>query len=156
MRFIFALLMFFLPLQLLAADTMPKHCRPLKVAVEPFAPGSKTPALLFIRNHSSTDLWITHPVTNPGASAGFSSRLMPGQWSALALNKPKFAISCIESIPGHEQQVPCEGVIDACMMKKVTFPENLSGTFWAGEDMALGALIDYLGSRGIRLPADAR
>lgn len=113
---------------------------------------TKKPLLVMIHNLSSTDLWITHPVSEPSASAGWSSRLQAGNWSALALDKESFELSCIESKPGHEQQVPCMGVISVCRWPVVTMPKQASGTFWAGEDMSLSALAEHLGGRGFGLP----
>ena len=102
-----------------------------------------------IHNLSTIDLWITHPVTEASANAGWSSRLQGGNWSALALDKESFELSCIESRPGHEQQVPCAGLLAACQYSPVKMPKAEAGTFWAGEDMALSALKAHVGSRGI-------
>src|SRR5690606_917703 len=107
-------------------------------------------------NSSQTDLWITHPVSDPSAGAGWSSRLEAGNWSALALDKKKFELSCIESRPGHEQQIPCTGMIAVCEWPTVRIPEQAKGTFWAGENMTLAALTAYLGGRGFKLPASTQ
>jgi hypothetical protein len=99
-------------------------------------------------------LWVTHPVTNPGASAGWTTRLQGGNWTALALKKGPFVLNCIESRPGHEQQVPCEGEIAVCKWnaKKVKIPADSQGTtFWVAEDMSLDALIAAVGARGFVL-----
>ncbi|KTD22770.1 Uncharacterised protein [Legionella lansingensis] len=134
------------------ADTpAPASCKPVAVKEESVMLSAKKPLLILIHNLSKSDLWITHPVSEPSASAGWSSRLQAGHWSALALDKESFEISCIESKPGHEQQVPCAGVISVCRWS-VTMPAQTSGTFWAGEDMSLQALTEYLGGRGFELP----
>lgn len=137
---------------LFAESTLPKGCQAIAVQGESVTLKSKNSKLFFIHNITNSDLWITHPVTNPGASAGWTTRLQAGNWSALAMDKPPFEISCIESRPGHEQQVPCEGAIAVCQWKGVKIPAGSEGTFWAGEDMSLAALTAAIGGRGFIVP----
>lgn len=136
-----------------AESTLPAGCQAVAVQGESVTLKSKKSHLVFIHNVTSTDLWITHPVTDSGASAGWTTRLQAGNWSALALDKPPFILTCIESRPGHEQQIPCEGAIAVCQWKGVKVPGNAQGTFWAGEDMSLSALTAAIGGRGFVLPA---
>jgi hypothetical protein len=131
--------------------SFPKKCKPVRVQGNSVVVDVKKGNLLFIHSTAKNDLWLTHPVNNPSASAGWTSRIQPDHWSALALDKSSFEITCIESRPGHEQQTPCEGMIAVCQWKKIKIPEG--GTFWAGEDRALSALIAALGGRGINVPA---
>ncbi|CDZ76066.1 hypothetical protein BN59_00330 [Legionella massiliensis] len=134
-------------------STLPATCKPVRIKQASANLSAKKPLLVMIHNLSSTDLWITHPVSDPSASAGWSSRLQAGNWSALALDKDGFELSCIESKPGHEQQVPCSGVIAICKWSTIAVPEKEKGTFWAGENMTLSALASHLGGRGFELPA---
>ena len=135
-----------------AESTLPVGCQAVAVQGEAVTLKSKKSKLVFIHNISNSDVWITHPVTEPGASAGWTSRLQSGNWSALAVNKPSFILNCIESKPGHEQQVPCEGAIAVCQWSGVKIPSNDQGTFWAGEDQSLAALTAAVGARGFVLP----
>ncbi|STX50071.1 Enhanced entry protein EnhB [Legionella busanensis] len=130
----------------------PTGCNPVAVEGETVTLKTKQPTLYLIYNNSSNDLWITHPVSEPSASAGWSSRLEAQHWSALALDKNSFELSCIESRPGHEQQIPCTGILAVCHWPKVKLPGNATGTFWAGENMTLESLSAYLGGRGFQLP----
>lgn len=136
----------------LAESTLPEGCQAVMVQGESVTLKSKLNKLVFIHNLSNADLWITHPVTNPGASAGWTSRVQAGHWSALAVDKPPFVLNCIESRPGHEQQVPCEGAIAVCQWKLVKDPKGSQGTYWAAEDMSLSALTAAVGARGFVLP----
>lgn len=136
----------------LAESTLPEGCQAVMVQGESVTLKSKLNKLVFIHNLSDNDLWITHPVTNPGASAGWTSRIQAGHWSALAVDKPPFELNCIESKPGHEQQVPCEGVIAVCQWQLVKAPIGSQGTYWAAEDMSLSALTAAVGARGFVLP----
>ncbi|CAM2733889.1 Uncharacterised protein [Legionella steigerwaltii] len=136
-----------------AESTLPAGCQAVAVQGESVTLQAKKSSLVFIHNLTSADLWITHPVTNPGASAGWTTKLQGGNWAALALNKGPFALNCIESKPGHEQQVPCEGLIAVCKWKGVKIPANDKGsTFWAAEDMSLSALTAAVGTRGFVIP----
>ena len=137
---------------LYAESTLPPGCQAVAVQGETVTLKSKKPTLVFIHNLSNTDFWITHPVTDPSASAGWTSRLQAGNWSALVVDKPSFLLNCIESRPGHEQQVPCEGAIAVCKWKGATLPESSKGTFWAGEDKSLPALTADIGGRGFLVP----
>ncbi|MCX7118113.1 MAG: hypothetical protein NTW94_09500 [Legionellales bacterium] len=135
-----------------ADEIFPAKCHPLMVHEDLLTLSAKKPSVVMIHNLSSIDLWLTHPISEPSASAGWSSRIQGGHWSALALDKASFDLSCIESRPGHEQQVPCKGLLAACIWPSVKSPKSKSGTFWAGEDLPLSALKAHVGSRGFVLP----
>lgn len=136
-----------------AEDGFPASCKPIAVQGESIVLKTKQPQVVLIHNLSASDLWITHPVSDPSASAGWSSRLEAGNWSALTVDKESFELSCIESKPGHEQQVPCSGVTAICEWQNVKIPEQLTGTFWAGENLTLQALTGHLHGRGFEWPA---
>ncbi len=136
----------------LAESTAPVGCQPIAFKGESVTIQAKKNKLVFINNLSKSDLWITHPVTDPSASAGWTTRLQAGNWSALAVNQGPFVLNCIESKPGHEQQVQCEGAISACQFKDVKSPADGQSTFWVAEDMALPALTTAVGGRGFVLP----
>lgn len=135
-----------------AESILPVGCQAVAVQGESVTLQSEKNKLVFIHNVTTADLWLTHPVTEPSASAGWTSRLQAGNWSALAVDKPAFTLTCIESRPGHEQQIPCEGAIAVCDWQGVTIPKKEKGTFWAGEDMSLPALTAAIGGRGFVLP----
>ncbi|WP_425170117.1 hypothetical protein [Legionella sp.] len=135
-----------------AESTLPIGCQAVRVQGEEVTLEAKKNTLVFIHNLTTIDLWITHPVADPSVSAGWSTRLQGEYWSALFLDKGPFVLNCIESRPGHEQQIPCEGAIAVCQWDKVKFPENTKGAFWAAENMSLSALTAALGARGFTLP----
>lgn len=152
MKYILSMLLVLLAANACAEEIFPAGCKPIMVQDEFVKLSAEKPLIVMIHNLSKVDLWITHPVSESNANAGWSSRLQGGNWSALALDKKSFELSCIESRPGHEQQVPCAGLLAACEWVPVTTPKTESGTFWAGEDMALSALTAHVGSRGFVLP----
>ena len=156
MKYILSIILVLVAINARAAEIFPASCKPLMVHEELVKLSTDVPVLVMIHNLSTVDIWITHPVSEPNASAGWSSRLQAGNWSALALDKKTFELSCIESRPGHEQQVPCAGLLAACQWTPVKTPKSESGTFWAGEDMTLSALTAHVGSRGFVLPTPAQ
>jgi hypothetical protein len=157
MKFIFVAL-YLCMASIIYADnnSLPSTCKPIQMKETSTILSAKTPLLVMIHNRSKTDLWITHPVSEPSANAGWSSRLQTGNWSALALDKNNFELSCIESKPGHEQQVPCKEVIFLCSWSKETRSAKGKGTYWAGEDMILSKLIKHLSQRGFELPVSSQ
>ncbi|RUR13528.1 hypothetical protein [Legionella sp. km772] len=154
MRFLICLYLGLLPFISYAEATLPAGCEAVAVQGDSVTLKAKKPKVVFIHNLSKSDLWLTHPVTDPSASAGWTSRIQADHWSALAVDKPSFVVSCIESKPGHEQEIPCEGAIAVCQWKGAKFPENSQGTFWAGEDLPLAELTAAIGGRGFVLPAN--
>lgn len=135
-----------------AEEGFPTSCQALPVVKETVVLHAKDPTMVFIHNLSNTDLWITHPVSEPNASAGWSSRLEINNWSALMVDQASFELSCIESKPGHEQQIPCAGVLAVCEWGSVKLPPQTKGTFWVGENMSVDALKAYVGRQGFVLP----
>ena len=139
-----------------AEEILPARCTPLVVSGDlVIVPATKSTVTL-IHNLSSTDLWVTHPVSDPGAGADWSSHLQAGNWSALVLNDEKFELSCIESRPGHEQQVSCSSVLAVCQWPATDLPQKASDTWWAAEDMLLSPMIAYIKRRGFVLAAPVK
>lgn len=147
-----ALLLLVLTFPAQAKETFPKKCSPIRVKSEMLTLSAETPSVVMLHNLSNADLWITHTVAKPSASAGWNTRLRAGHWTALALDKKNFRLGCIESRPGHEQQTACADILAACEYKSVPAPAAKNTTFWAGEDLPLSELIAHLGSRGFKLP----
>jgi hypothetical protein len=156
MRFVFSILLILFIGGARAEEQNILSCKPIRLKGESTLLSTKKPLLMMIHNLSDADLWITHPVSEASANAGWSSRLQAGNWSALALDISSFELSCIESKPGHEQQVPCSGVISICRWP-VTMPKKSPGTYWAGENMALAGLLGHLGTNGFtKLPTKSQ
>ena len=134
-----------------AEEIFPPRCVPLVVTGDLVELPAAKSMVTMIHNLSNTDLWVTHPVAEPNASAGWSSHLQAGNWSTLVLNDEKFELSCIESRPGHEQQVSCSSVLAVCQWPATAMPEKAAGSYWAAEDMPLASLTAYIKRRGFVL-----
>lgn len=133
------------------ASSIPLGCVPLKMAGETLALALKKPSLILMQNTSENTVWLTHPVADPGASAGWTSQIQSGKWSALALREKNFSFTCTESRPGHEQQIACAEAIMACVWKKAKIPAEEKGSFWAAEDKSLSELKAALSARAFTL-----
>lgn len=151
MHYILSLVLIFFISSACAEEVLPARCTSLVVTGDLLVLPAAKSKITMIHNLSKNDLWITHPVTDPGAGAGWSSHLQAGNWSALVMDGKKFELSCIESKPGHEQQVACSTVVAVCQWTATALPEKFSGTYWAGEDMSLSPLIAYINRRGFVL-----
>ncbi|HVT62480.1 MAG TPA: hypothetical protein VHD33_03220 [Legionellaceae bacterium] len=153
MKFLYLFLCWCISLNSHAQDMYPQGCEPWVVhdAVPNFS--NEKPLIIMLHNLSDSDLWITHPVNNPGAQAGFSSLLQKGKWSALALNRKNesFLLKCIESKPGHEQQISCADVLAICQWPKSKIPGENTGIFWAAENMDFVPLKAYVERQGFVL-----
>jgi len=137
-----------------AENTFPKGCRAMVIHGEEITITAKSNRLIYIHNISSNNMWLTHPKKDPGASAGWTTRLQAGNWSALTIEKGPFILNCIESKPGHEQQIPCMSVVAVCKWKKMPAPKNDDvQTYWVAEDMSLPALNAAVDGRGFNVSA---
>lgn len=136
-----------------AESIFPEGCQAVAVQGEGVTIKVKKNKMVFIHNLTQSDLWLTHPIARSTDNPGWTSRVKSGNWSALALLNGPFTLNCIESRPGHEQQIPCEGAIAVCQWKTVKFPVNPEPTYWAAEDMSLAALTASIGGKGYVLPS---
>lgn len=136
-----------------ALDSLPYHCQSIAVTqATVMLPAASSPSLVMIYNQSDNDLWITHPITDPSASAGWSSRLQSNHWSALALGQDAFELSCVESKPGHEQQISCAGEIMVCLWPNLTEANRKKEPYWAAENMPLRSILSTLRQHGFKIP----
>lgn len=153
MNYILLAILMFLNSNANAEEIFPAGCTPLVVSGDLVVLPAVKSTVTMIHNLSSTDLWVTHPVSEPNMSAGWSSHLQAGNWSALVINDKKFELSCIESRPGHEQQVACSTVLAVCQWPVKALPDKSAASYWAAEDMQLSPMIAYIARRGFALSA---
>lgn len=145
--------LFLLSSSTFAESILPPKCEAVAVVGESVTVQAKKNKLIFIHNITNTDLWITEQSDPLGETSQLTGRLQTDKWSALGLTKGSLILNCIESRPGHEQQIPCEGAIAVCLWNKATFPPNHEhSNFWAGEDQSLPGITATLGAHGFVLP----
>lgn len=105
--------------------------------------------LFLLHNASDAAFQVTHPVKNVGASAGWTSEIGPGKWSAFTAGSEDFALVCVKPEAGDVKTLPCEEVLKVCELPNPEMPSDLSGSFWVSEDKELNALLEDVKSRGI-------
>ena len=127
-----------------ALETLSIPCKSLVVQEATIILSSKKPVMIMVHNLSSNDLWITHSAPEKSAGVDLSSQIGPDKWSALVLTDKTFELKCIESQPGHEQQVPCFGLVAICELTKVSAPQKSKTSHWISENMELRALLENL------------
>jgi hypothetical protein len=153
MRYISMLIIYFFASILHAEEILPARCTPWVVSGELLFLPQKKSTVFMVHNLSSSDLWVTHPVSESSVTPGWSSHLTAGNWSALIANEA-WELSCIESKPGHEQQVSCASVLAVCSWHAASLPLKAKDTPWAAEDMLLSPLTAYIKRRGFILSKD--
>ena len=136
------------------ASIIDSHCRSVSIK-EDSSISVKKDAVVFLHNVGSKKLWVTHPVKEASASAGWASELDPKRWSGLYLPKSEgsFALACVQSEPGHEQHVPCSSTLQICVLTVDKKPKTATSAFWAVENQAKSALLPGLGQRGFEWPS---
>ena len=106
-------------------------------------------SLYLLNNKSDSDYWITHPVKDPGASAGWTTDINPGNWSAFTVNIQDFEITCTKTGQSSMETLPCEKVLRVCRITNPVFKPDMSGNYWVSEDKPLQAVLDEIKGRGI-------
>jgi len=114
--------------------------------------GKNVPMLFLLRNNSSQNLTLNHP-TNKSASAGWSSNLNSGSWSAIFIRQGNFALGCYA--PNDiTKSVPCIKSLQICEVKNPQFKGGIalwSGNFWVAENKAaLEDLLKAIQKRGVQ------
>ncbi len=155
MRYIISMILVLFINHVSAEEIFPDQCTPIMVSGERVILPAANSVISMIHNLSSTDLWITHPVSESNASSSWSSHLQAGHWSALVSDNKPLELSCIESKPGHEQQISCSAVLALCQWKAKQLPKKATDTPWAAEDMVLSPLIAFIERRGFVLSSSS-
>ena len=112
-------------------------------------PASEKEGLFLLHNVSGETFQVTHPVSGGTASAGWTSEIGPGRWSAFAVDSKDFALSCMRFVDGNMKTLPCEKVLKVCELQNPKMPPDLSGSFWVSEDKNREGVIAEIKSRGI-------
>ncbi|MFN3234251.1 MAG: hypothetical protein ACE365_02400 [Gammaproteobacteria bacterium] len=132
------LLLFILPAFVFA---FPKNCTTDNIVYDKgvlkIANKKQAQQVILIQNKSKQVFWLNHEMPQPSASAGWASRIQPGHWSALALDKNTFSLVCTAMKPGDVYYFDCQKKITACQLAstKVTQLKINGGTYWWREDM---------------------
>lgn len=132
-------------------------CTPVKIKIEnntilfPDVLQSKTSQIYFFKNNSLQSIFIDRVNKNPGASAGWSTYLRPGNWAALAINQKNFAISCVMVRPGKVIPLNCSRTLFVCTPQNVVTRTPLKGNYWLAEDKSWEGLLKLLRKKNIKI-----
>jgi len=112
--------------------------------------GSATSRIYLIKNRTQKSIWLDHPVKHTGASAGWSSYLKPGDWSALWVDKNDFSISCSVIAPGKMETLECTQALSVCNPTHLVYSSHRKSTFWLVEGKPWKELLKGLQARGVK------
>lgn len=112
---------------------------------------SKTSQIYFFKNNSPQSIFIDRVNKNPGASAGWSTYLRPGNWAALAINQKNFTINCVMVRPGKVIPLNCSRTLQVCVPQNVTTRTPLQGNYWLAEDKPWEGLLQALQKKNIKI-----
>ncbi len=112
-------------------------------------PSSGKESLFLLHNTSGETFQVTHPVGGGTASAGWTSEIDAGRWSAFAADSKAFKLSCMKPMDGGVKTLPCENALKVCELPNPKMPSDLSGSFWVSENKNREGVLAEIKSRGI-------
>ncbi len=107
--------------------------------------------LFLFHNTAEETVYINHEPKDPGASAGWSTELGAGNWTAISMSTPDFAFTCGKMVPGRFEEFTCSDALKVCKFSNPAFNEKSSGSYWVSENKPLDATLETIKSRGIEL-----
>lgn len=129
MNKIFFFLYFCFSLQLFAAKPF---CQTFTLHDINVSLSTDEPLLMVFHNISEHNIYLVNKKNST------SSLIAPGRWSQFSLVKQSVTFSCIESLPGHEQQVPCKNVLSVCQF--LLKSKHITTTAWLSENLTTSPL----------------
>lgn len=104
-------------------------CQPIGLQGSTIHLSTTKPVYIVFHNTSMHNLYVTHE-----SASGLSSLIEPDKWSLLVLVDKTCSLSCVESVPGHEQLIPCESAVTLCQL--TIYPKTITETKWLAENTA--------------------
>lgn len=132
-------------------------CTPVKIKIEnniiifPDVLQPNTSQIYFFKNNSPQSIFIDRVNKNPGASAGWSTYLRPGNWAVLAINQKNFAVSCVMIQPGRVIPLNCSRTLFVCIPQNIVTLTPLKGNYWLVEDKPWEGLLKTLQKKNIKI-----
>ena len=150
-----AIIFYLMPGFVDATTQSPSHCKPILLHGEFIQFSGAKDQVILLHNTSKNKLWLTHAAPNMPSSSNWSRVLDAGRWSALIGSKGG-QLGCVESTPGHEQQTPCQSIVEACSIKKHNQPQSTQQMTWVADNIPLHALILTLKQNRHTVPSSAQ
>lgn len=133
-----------------ATLSYPPNCKPVAFHFEgkqvvlkgPVAP---TKQIVYLFNNSGTASYFLNQATGKegSASAGWTSKIDPGQWSAIVVARNNFKWACQDLVPGKTNEITCKSVLHVCQFQGKPNLLN-SGDYWLSENKSLPDTIKAL------------
>ena len=108
------------------------------------------PQLLWLTNTSRQAVIIDMVNKHPSASAGWSSKIDPQNWSAMLQQKSRFALQCFTA-DGKYRHIDCGNMISACWMPVKAAKKVLNGNYWVSENRSMQGTYENIDHRGFYL-----
>jgi hypothetical protein len=107
--------------------------------------GKTIQRVYLIHNLTRGIVMVNHVKADPGASAGWMTKMNPDNWLALAMNQPNFGFACMSYNPPQLRMVDCQSVIGVCSFK----PKNNLGNYWLAQNENILDILKILAQRKI-------
>ena len=137
---------------------MPDYCSPrgFKVIGEDFLlnPGKNNlrQRLYLLHNSTKRPIYVVHNGAHPASRMGWMTRIYPQRFTALALDKDNFELTCEQRDGEKLRQINCSRVIQICRANRPKFIVGTEGSYWLVENQpSARRLAIAAGVRGVRL-----
>lgn len=112
--------------------------------------GSPKQRIYLIKNTGNYIVVLNNVSQNNGMDAGWATRLDPGHWSALALNRDQLTMSCMarREVPPSLGYVSCSEAVKICTITPSMQNNSQNGSFWISENKDLNSVMQAIGSKG--------
>ena len=129
-----------------AKEFLPKNCHAVPIGDEVIFEKNKK-QLEMIHALSTHQIWLANR-----ENSRLTVSITPGLWSVFYAPHVKSQWHCIQSEPGHEQQVPCQQVLALCERTAKPPKKDFSKfDFWVVNNLSYSELDAYLQRMGWRL-----
>lgn len=114
--------------------------------------GSTKQRIYLIKNTANYIVVLNNVSQNNGMDAGWATRLDPGHWSALAMNRNQFTLSCMarREVPPSLSYVSCSEAVKVCAITPSMQNNSQNGSFWIAENQDLNSVMRAITSKGFQ------
>ena len=137
---------------------MPEHCghEGYKVVGKNFlldrSENQRQQRLYILHNSDNQAIYVKPRGKHPVARVGWLTIINPGRFTALALDKDNFTLSCAQRDNGKMQSVPCQRVLQICSVNSPKFTVGTGGSYWLAENRySIRQVESAVSMRGVKL-----
>lgn len=127
-----------------AKEIFPKGCEAKSIEQEHLQLNASSRQLMFMHNISENNIWLAN-----SSHPRLTLEMKPGQWNVLYLPHGQDVWKCVQSIPGHEQQISCQTGIALCEWSaKIDKSKRPKQGMWLAENTSYAEAKAYLQRMG--------